>query len=1065
MAQTLNTGSGIYYNEIDLTVVQQNAGTFAGAAIALTEKGPAFQSMGFSTFDNYALRMGTLNPNFKSSYFASEFLAQAGNYKTVRVLGLEGYNENISYNSSNVNVGGTGKAFVIMYANNNAATPASSVKRITNISGNTISLSETTGLSGGSPITIKGVHGVGDAANPNNTPNVTVPLSGLYYINDINGLNITLSQYSGNPLVLTPVTLTGTYVQGTGQLAGTQPVIAAAHSIAAVLKPRRSLDPSFAPIDYITVAEATAPDGTVGATDYLFSINIYYEGNQISNPPLGPIKVSLRPGDAHYIANVFGTNPLDSTKLLGTSSPLWVEFVYPSVKCIPSTDGASGYYYPGFGASNSQEYDPQSSTPGSLPTPLTYLDIVTGNMTVDLNFTYQPLGITVVSIVDGLIEIATAVAHHYTNGSLVKLEGTGITGLDNTWHITGATTNVFYVKDENGNNPTYNGAPISGVYTQTTSSLASKVFTPTWEPEIMTLGGQGQEIQYQTPLSPWFVSDFDHNGQTQRLFRVWSISDGESANTEIKLQISNINPNGNNSYGSFDLLVRDFNDSEDGGIVAYEVWSNLTMNPKSSNYILKRIGDGDQYKLQSSYIFIEMNSDDVINTGALPYGCEGYPNISGLSTPDISFTTQYNLAKPISRQILGLSNNSINTFKAVTSDNLSFKNISSSNSVSKGFHLNPQYLTAQDPTVIGGAGVGGVQDVTLYNTLEGYFFLTDHRAYNVSSTSSTKVTGLQKVARSQYVVCMFGGSDGWNVYSERTWDDETTNDRIALNKAIDVLSDKESLYTDFSVLVTPDLDFQNFPTATSAVLEMVKTRADAIYLFDFDYGYISGLRPTINSTSAKEALDGSDMHSSFSACYYPDAQLADNLNGVNPWVPASIVALATIASTATNENVWQPPAGSLRTVTTNLIRTRKRMLEGDRNILKSGHINPITEFPGTGFEITESRTTQDVFSALSFIHNRLLLGYAKKALNQVLRPLLQQLKSQPTRDAFLNAVRPIFARIKRANGLSDFDVIATGLPEDQTTLHGRIVIVPLYPVEKIVVDFVLQDGAINYNNQ
>jgi len=399
--------------------------------------------------------------------------------------------------------------------------------------------------------------------------------------------------------------------------------------------------------------------------------------------------------------------------------------------------------------------------------------------------------------------------------------------------------------------------------------------------------------------------------------------------------------------------------------------------------------------------------------------------------------------------------------KKLTLDNLSFKNISSSTSVGKGFHLNPRYITANSSTV----GTGGKLDVSVYQNMEKDFFLVDHRAYNTSISVSNKVTGLQKVARNKFVVAFFGGFDAWNVYSDRTWDDITSNDRVALGKAINVLSDNESLYSDFSILVTPDFDFQNFPSATSAVLEMVERRGDALYLFDFDYGYISGIKPEINASSAKIALNSSNMKSSFSACHYPDVQIVDGTNSTNVWCPASIVSLATIASVATNENVWQPPAGSLRTVTQNLVRTRKRMKSDDREILKSANINPITEFPGSGYEITESRTTQPVFSALSFIHNRLLLGYAKKALNQVLRPLLHQLKDDNLRDAYLNAVRPIFSRIKRLNGLAEFDVIVRGLSEDRTTLHGRIIITPLYPVERIIVDFVLKDGAIDYNAQ
>ena len=91
-----NNSSGTYFREIDLTIVQQSAGTFAGAMLGLTEKGPAFEAMTSADFEEREQRMGGLNPLFKSSYYAREFLAQANNYKEVRILGLEAYNEDIS---------------------------------------------------------------------------------------------------------------------------------------------------------------------------------------------------------------------------------------------------------------------------------------------------------------------------------------------------------------------------------------------------------------------------------------------------------------------------------------------------------------------------------------------------------------------------------------------------------------------------------------------------------------------------------------------------------------------------------------------------------------------------------------------------------------------------------------------------------------------------------------------------------------------------------------------------------------------------------------------------------
>ena len=138
----------------------------------------------------------------------------------------------------------------------------------------------------------------------------------------------------------------------------------------------------------------------------------------------------------------------------------------------------------------------------------------------------------------------------------------------------------------------------------------------------------------------------------------------------------------------------------------------------------------------------------------------------------------------------------------------------------------------------------------------------------------------------------------------------------------------------------------------------------------------------------------------------------------------------------------------------------------DREILVHANINPITLFPGSGYEISGARTTQEVFSALSFIHNRLLLCYAKKVLNQTLRPLLFQLSGDLTKDAFITTVTPIFDRIKKLNGVEEYKVEVIERPElnDRTTLYGRITIVPLYPIEKIVVDFTLVDSSFSFND-
>src|ERR1700761_736990 len=91
VAQIPFISSGVYFREIDLTVVTQATGGFSAAAVGLTQKGPAFEITNSATYTDRAFRLGDLNPDFPMSYYAKQYLEQARNYKEVRLLGLEGY--------------------------------------------------------------------------------------------------------------------------------------------------------------------------------------------------------------------------------------------------------------------------------------------------------------------------------------------------------------------------------------------------------------------------------------------------------------------------------------------------------------------------------------------------------------------------------------------------------------------------------------------------------------------------------------------------------------------------------------------------------------------------------------------------------------------------------------------------------------------------------------------------------------------------------------------------------------------------------------------------------------
>lgn len=155
------------------------------------------------------------------------------------------------------------------------------------------------------------------------------------------------------------------------------------------------------------------------------------------------------------------------------------------------------------------------------------------------------------------------------------------------------------------------------------------------------------EERYAEPLTPWVLSEELPGGERKRLFRVHVIDSGEGANTAYKVAISNI-VRRKDDWTRFDLTLRDWGDSDTDPQVI-ERFSGLTLDPDSSNYIARRIGDRrlkyvwdanpenqglfteGLYENRSRRIWIEV-SDEVdagLNTpDVVPLAHEGLPHIT-----------------------------------------------------------------------------------------------------------------------------------------------------------------------------------------------------------------------------------------------------------------------------------------------------------------------------------------------------------------------------------------------------------------------------------------------------
>ena len=90
---------GVYTSELDLTFVAQSVGVTTLGLVGETLKGPAFEPILISNFDDFKLYFGSTspekfgdgNPKYGLGYVAKSYLQESNQLFVTRVLGLTGY--------------------------------------------------------------------------------------------------------------------------------------------------------------------------------------------------------------------------------------------------------------------------------------------------------------------------------------------------------------------------------------------------------------------------------------------------------------------------------------------------------------------------------------------------------------------------------------------------------------------------------------------------------------------------------------------------------------------------------------------------------------------------------------------------------------------------------------------------------------------------------------------------------------------------------------------------------------------------------------------------------------
>ncbi len=585
--------------------------------------------------------------------------------------------------------------------------------------------------------------------------------------------------------------------------------------------------------------------------------------------------------------------------------------------------------------------------------------------------------------------------------------------------------------------------------------------------------------QFQTPETPWIVSEL-RGSEIDRLFKFISISDGNSANKEIKISIQNIDP----ISKEFDVIIRDFNDT-DANIIVLESYSRCSMNPSVSNYVARKIGTYDgEYSLQSNYIMLELNENAPID--AFPCGFEGYyqnnyaltatSSSSGIDgkSPKICYKQSYLTTDKLRKTYLGISERGYDGTSLAGSginQNLFnyFGSVENGKIKTKGFHLDSGAT---------GYYTNGILNIGEFEVGAGQF-----QTYaDVNSTSDTYFD----VKSRKFTLVPAGGFDGWNIFrNNRTNTDlyrkggmydgvdegSTPNtDFIAWETAVSTFANPEEV--SINLFATPGLNWSDNNILVKEVIDMIETsRADAFYVIDspdVDFSTSSnGKRSDVLASEEIVALlEDADIDSNYSGTYFPYINIKDDQNNVNVVIPPTGEVLRSMAYTDNVVGPWQAPAGTSRGVV-NCNKAKYNLSLDARNILYAGKINSIATFKDIGVVIFGQKTLQTKESALDRVNVRRLLLRLKLLIANISVRLLFEPNDQTVRDEFISKVTPILDTIKRERGLYDYrikmdDSINTPESIDRHELYGILSLKPTPSLEFIGVEFTLTNTGASF---
>lgn len=602
--------------------------------------------------------------------------------------------------------------------------------------------------------------------------------------------------------------------------------------------------------------------------------------------------------------------------------------------------------------------------------------------------------------------------------------------------------------------------------------------------------------EYRPAQTPWVVSDASINGESgevvatmHKLFKFITISDGDASNFQVKVSIQNIRPD----EGTFDVVVRDFNDTDAGQLVL-EKFSKCNLVEGDSNYIAYKIGTSDGgYASKSKYITVEMADGEDLSK-SIPAGFLGYPmpkygnNRTGFV---FKYNNTFNTGIKPKRQFFGVSD-----IVGIDEDIFKYKG--------RLFYTNGD----SDPDMICN---GFHMDSALNKAINGGSVYVDGIPYKNWTTVSEEKVGSEKYAPRllnipyidetiykdvnlrKFTMCFYGGFDGWDVNrdsrtntdkfkaSKYNVDGSTVFSHVSENGLNTLLNLPSTAITtdyyaylagyrkfanpedvDINLFATPGINWFDNMLLTEDAIDVIEDTedgrgGDALYIMNAPTG-------DYDPSELASMFKDTEINSSYACTYAPWIMYLDSSNKRYLKLPVTKDVVRNMAATDNNSYPWFAPAGIERGDVKCVKADYKTTLSQEDDLYEAC-INPVKTFAQDGVKIWGNKTAYDAETPLNRINVRRLMIRVKKLVKNAALKLVFEQYDDTLEQQFRGIVDPILAEVKSNRGIYDYRILTevTAETRDQHILPAKILIKPTPALEFISLSFVVYPESVQFD--